>query len=643
VPSDAGLHEINEWKNQLGSNFVSRLLEVSNSPALLPRSTEFFYDCLAIPSLETRTRIIGQYWPQILKQAKQSPIALTDYRDYLRQYFLDVGQPDGDEKLLAQLDAANKAGNSVQTGAVPSPQTVHLPRFADLAAPIGRDFFDLPPMLFPPSQVMPKVQNISFPPGFEVKNVKTMAFHGDTLWLAITLAEPLQIDAVNSQYEKQFQPVTVEHTRLWKLKVESIRPEPVTGPLATNDVNDLLFDGDTLWLALNDAGIASLNVKTGDLRRYDVSAGLTATNQYRLADTPQGIVAAGGMSDLSFLDHTSEKWTGFTPAPPQQTFSFGGDLRRLASLNEELLFYNSQVLLCDLSSNTWIRITDRQTLDQIGRVNSLTSDRRRGFWLASDSGLHQVDADTGKLRSQWISISPTVKVSENYGIPGQPIPYKKESDLVQQIQQTLNSRRHMLDNKQTSANLPNFFMPNSRIDAGVKLVSPDDDFVWVLTKSFTHVSLYHPASRSWVGEYSIPNLGMPSAMTCGDGKLWLATQLGNGYSILVMDTGALKSNSRSNWQSDELAKQDLDMRLANLSDHERAIYYFFSGDDASAVKALQAQPHDPLDAESLFLLHSCYAELGELDQAGRYEQQLTKAYPDSVFTEVSLLNHATSN
>jgi hypothetical protein len=140
VPRDAGLREVTEWQNQFGSEFVSRLLEVSNNPALAPRSMEFFYNSLSIPDLQTRTRMVEKYWPRILEQAKKAPIGWSDPYLFLRKYFKDIGQPDGDQQFLAQLDLANKVGTKNQEAAAPPPPPVQLPRLKDLkSTPTPKD------------------------------------------------------------------------------------------------------------------------------------------------------------------------------------------------------------------------------------------------------------------------------------------------------------------------------------------------------------------------------------------------------------------------------------------------------------------------------------------------------------------------
>lgn len=579
--------------------------------------------------------MIEKFWPRLLEQAKRAPVAFDDaYGHVLKLHFEEIGQPGGDQKLLAQLNAANKGVGGQQKANSPPPQSVRLPRIVELESAQTGDVFSVRPMTFSPPLVEPDIQTISFPSDAQVKGVKSMVFHDDTLWLAVEVAEPLEIKTLNGPIEKEFQPVSVDHIRLWKLDASAQKLEPVTGSLATNDINSMMFCGNILWLALNDHGIAALNAKTGELRRYESSAGIIATNEFALADISRGIVAIGGSSDLSILEKGTDAWKSFLPGIPRQNFYLGGNSRRLAGQGDKLLLYNSQLLLCDLKSNTWTRIADPPSLDRIGRISSVGGDGRVNFWIASDSGLHGVDPDTGKIRSQWIPISPTVPVAQSPAQNGQVQPRKTNPQLGKEIRQKLDLRRQLLEAGKTDTNQPNFFVPDSRLSAGILSVTPDDDFLWVFTTEATRPLLYHPASQSWVGGYSIRRAGTPSALASGGGKLWLATQPGKDFAILEINTGKLKSTPRERWLPDVISPEELAARISDLSEHERAVFYFFSGNDDAVVKLFHTQTEDKQEAESLFLLHASFAEMGESNQADHFGQKLAKEFPASVFTKI---------
>ena len=72
--------------------------------------------------------MIDKFWPRILEQAGKPPIAFDSYyRSSLKKYFEEIGQPGGDEKLLAQLDAANQKAEDHRKANNPPSQSVKLP------------------------------------------------------------------------------------------------------------------------------------------------------------------------------------------------------------------------------------------------------------------------------------------------------------------------------------------------------------------------------------------------------------------------------------------------------------------------------------------------------------------------------------
>jgi hypothetical protein len=639
MPRDAGLREIAQWENQFGSEFVSRLLEAPDDPALKPSSMEFFCHALSIPNLDTRARMIDKFWPRVLEEAGTSPIGLDgSYLSPLKKYFEEIGQPGGEKKLLAQLDAANQKAEAQRKASSPPSPSIKLPRIAELASESAQvtDIFSMPPMLFLPPLVEPDVQTVSFPSGIQVKGVKSMVLHDDTLWLAAEVAEPFEIKTVNGQIEKEFQPVSVDHIRLWKMDARTLKLEPVAGALATNDINGLMCRSNTLWLALNDDGIAALNVKTGELRRYEPSAGVISTNQFALADVSRGVVAIGGMTDLSILENGSETWKTFEPPLPRQNFMLGGGGRRIAGAGDELLLFNSDLLLCNLQSNTWSRCEVPISLSTAASVRSVTSDSSGGFWIVSESGLHYLNSTSRQALHQWISYRPTIKAILFPDAPASMQRRKSDLQLMQEIQQQLNLRRKLLEAHKANPASPDLFVPSSRLPGPIVGMATDGDFLWILSwyGRSCAVLAYHPASGNLVGGFSFNGKGAPQALAYGDGKLWIACDYGPNCVLQTIETAFIKSIPRGQWLPAVLSREELSTQISRLTENERAVYCFFSGDDASLISLLQSRNEADLDAQSLFLLSLAYNETGQKDQAGRLERKLNEEYPENLLTKI---------
>jgi hypothetical protein len=83
-----------------------------------------------------------------------------------------------------------------------------------------------------------------------------------------------------------------------------------------------------------------------------------------------------------------------------------------------------------------------------------------------------------------------------------------------------------------------------------------------------------------------------------------------------------------------LSREELSTQISRLTENERAVYCFFSGDDASLISLLQSRNEADLDAQSLFLLSLAYNETGQKDQAGRLERKLNEEYPENLLTKI---------
>jgi len=302
----------------------------------------------------------------------------------------------------------------------------------------------------------------------------------------------------------------------------------------------------------------------------------------------------------------------------------------------------------ELNHQKFQLVSDSQSSDIISNLvlhRSAITDSQGNSWYVDGNGLHATNSKTGQTHDEWFPVSVTIQADLFRGFPGIPQRRKPDSQLAQEIRQRLALRRQLLEAHKADANRPNLFIPNSRLPGGVWGLAEDGDFLWVLVSHSGGYALmaYHPASRKWVGGFSFNGKGAPQALACGDGKLWVACDYGASYVLQAIETSSVKSIPPERWLSDEVSSEELSARIADLSEHERAVYYYFSGNDAAAVKLLQTQAEDELDAESLFLLQSSFAEMGESNQASHFEQKLTEAFPDSVFTKVVSFNDLNHN
>jgi hypothetical protein len=631
IPQDAGLAEVTGWRNQLGSEFITRLLAVPDDPALSPSKLEFFYHALTVESVELRSQLIAKVWPQILAIARKTPVAFNGAAIVpLRRHFEEIGQPGGEEKLLAELRQANQERTPVPA----PPPKIKLPQVSELVPDNSGDIFSLRPIRFPIPLATPDVKVFPFPKEHQVQSVKSLACYDGVLWMLVEVSEQVKVENQHDLADKNLAPIFMNRTQLWRLAPDQAMPQPFGGPLATNVINWIMRRGEVLWLALNDEGIAALNLNTGVLKRYESSAGIRSLNQVGLADAGRGIVAIGGFNALLFLDNGTETWKPFSPALPFQSFTYGAGGKQLASSINKVLLYNSQLMLCDLSSNLWTRIADKAAADSLGRIERVESDERGHFWILADAGLHEIEDGTGEVRSLWLPLSPTIRNTVPAGVPeaAWPMYHNTDQQLVQAIRQLLLIRKPSPDAGNGASPGANRFVPGNRLAGRVLAMAPDGEFDWFLVPGA--VLLYHPMSRSFAGGFSLDHAAPPFALTCGGGKVWTSGNHAGEIVIMKFDGTALKSTPRERWLADKVSREELAVQIAALPSHEQAIFDFFAGDDSAAIRQLLLENEAALDGESLFLLATAYAETGEAGRAAHFQDDLRRNFPDSVFLKV---------
>jgi hypothetical protein len=630
VPQDVGGDDYVDWKDQLGREFINRLEQVPEDPALARYLADFFYFSLDMRDPGLRARAIRVLWPRIMARARAQGFVYDDgHKQALKQHFAQAGDPGGYERLLADLNAAN-AGR--QPAMEISKPPIRLLRAAELGITPTDDIFSLPPVPGSPPLMEAEVQTIPFPVTVSVQRVNALVCDGETVWMTVQVSETLEIDAVNNRIGKDLRTVSAEHSRLWKLDIRSRTLEPIAGPLATDEVTGLLLQSNTLWLTLRDAGLAAVDVKTGQVRRFGPPPG--SPNEYALANSSRGIIAISGTKDLSILKDGTAEWTPYLPALPHQTFTYSGDLRFLAGSGNQLLLYNSQLLLHDLGSNQWKQIASPSQLLAMGRITCLTGHGSGGFFVANAAGLHQVCPGTGEIRSQWIAQSPTIHVSDSRAASSRFRRGNSMEQVAEETQKILRLRQQMLDRAKTEANSINRFVPNSRLSHRITSLMPDHDFLWIFTDELRRAWLYEPAGGRWVGGLSFDAPGTVSARAAGGGKLWVAANQAGHWVILEVDAGPLKLTPRDQWLSDQITAAELSSWTSSLSERERAVYYFFSGDTAGVMRLLQTGNERALDSQSLFLLRASLGEMGESNRVNALGRELIEKFPDSIFSGI---------
>ena len=630
MPMDIGGTDLTAWQNEFGSEFIARLLKTPSEPEFVPLTEEFLSQSLTVENAQLRSQAVGKLAPVLCDMVRTGRVQQIDSqtRVRLRSHFQDIGKPAEYEKLMVDLSPPSPAASA------PANTPVHLPRASEAASTVSGDIFKLPPLDVAIPLTDCDGQRIAFPAGVRPEGIRQMVYHRGTLWLAVDVSEPQQISATSDHLQSELQPVMASHVRLWKMDVQHRTLEPVAGPLSTNDINCLAVHGDTLWLALNDAGIAALNPESGELHRFQFSAGLKSTNQFAITETAKGVVAIGGMSDLNYLPDGTDTWRALTPPP--QTFSYGGEIRRIAGMADSLLLFNSRLLLCHPDAGTWATVSDKPAMDGLGHVISITGSHHDSFWMVTSSGLNSINASGEIVGSLWVPMSPTINNTPPAGLPAELRSRFLRSAQAQSkaIREKLILRRHVLDAAHGGGHTPNPFVPHSRITGAIWGVTPDDaneEGLWVASGS--SVLLYHPDSREFAGGFSIYGFGGATALVSGDRRMWIAFHRGADVYVQGFDTAPIISRPRAQWVPSDVSEQELDRYLASLNADERRTYDFFAGDDLAVIQSVDAN-QDDLDAQSLFIAAVATRETGRTNEAERFVAKLKDQFPDGPFTQV---------
>ncbi len=647
VPSDAGAKEIGEWQQQFVEELHVRLLKAPRDPRVAREASDLLYAILwmngsefVIADARQRQRTLEQLL-QTMMLNRDRPIDFSDGRlqQLLELHFKDLGQPGGEKAVFSKFP---KRSSPLRLAA----KTAKLPRISELDPAESADLMAVPELRFPvplPRVSTPAARQLPLPPG--TQEIRSMAFYDGKLWLALEMEEEMMGSSITgTQAEHELRRLKGKFGRLWVVDPATSLLERHTGALATNDIRDLLVVEDELWVALADAGVAVWNTNTGVLRRFGAPEGLTQTNQYALAANSGGIFALGGTSDFWALKNGGScLWERVNVDPPRQ---FGmpstGEARKLAGTGDYLLLSSMGLLLGNLESNRWHRldtsIATASPLQGLGRVACLTADKRGGFWVASESGLHFIDSIKGTLRSQFVNWPIRInterwnRLSTEARNPRQP-----SADFQRQVNQLIKARHQVAMQRRTDSSAINPFEPTSRLPGQPSALAVDGDFLWVVARGGSQtydstILLYSPDHRSWVG--AIPNMGYWTKATTGAGKLWLARTAFNSLELLALDKREFLAVPRADWALDSVSPQEASELLANLTPHQQAIVRFFANDSAEAVPLLAAEARENPTSETLFLLAMAHDEngLNKLDERARYEAWLLKDYPESVYT-----------
>jgi hypothetical protein len=637
VPRDVDMRELDEWQQQFSNEFYARLLKVKDDPAFAPILHEFFYDAFrmsgedfVIRDPRVRQQVLELLWPRMLALKRARPTVELDstFRHALPFHYRELGKPGAEQILLKQFADARPETEK------PKVRKVKLPRIAELDPAEHGDIFDVPALDFsPPAERIALSGVRPFEPS--AKSVGAIAFHQDKVWVALGTEENRPAQQSGSSTERELQPLQNQGSHLWSLDLASAWLQRVEGPLSTNFISGLASNGNELWLALLDAGVAAWNPATGELRRFGMAEGVPP-GQYAVVATGNRVFALGLSNDVSVFEPGSNEGRPLKMELKGQKSFFGGDARRLGASGDYLLLCNRALWACNLRSNTWSRwdeqLNTAAPAQGLGRITCVAGNRLGGFWVASSSGLHEIHPAAGQVHSQLMPWSIRIDTRATPWIADKQDVRAPSAGFKTQLQKVMEPRRHPGSASASTSPAHNPFAPG-RLTSKVSKLAADGEFVWVLTDQ-GRVSLYHAPSHRWVKAVQLQ--GSCQDVAAGDGTAVVGVDLGTGVEFHTFSLKSWAATPEDKWLPEQVSAAERAAKLSTLSAHQQAIYHFFWSEFAAAVELLAPEAGSDPSAETLFLLSKANDQFGlnRPDEARRYADQLLDTFPESVFARL---------
>ena len=299
--------------------------------------------------------------------------------------------------------------------------------------------------LYPPNALprepKPKGQRVQFPPQFEVKVIRQLAYQHDRLWI-------LAMDERSSPSSAATPDLSGEtlnkRNRLWRLEAAELKPDLFKADALPARINSFLLQEDQLWLAGDAVGVMDLNRRS--YRRFGLTEGLTLKEVEALAVVAGRTYAAGDSFKLSSFDPAASRWND-VPLSARGGMSHGTDTPYLLAGHQQWLGYApGSTLFCDLLAGSWTNLAQLNSTCCIAADGSI-------FWIGAEDGLHCYEADTQTLRNWQAPTfiqSPMISLMGNAYFGGNAsLPQNRLEEMDGQIRNRLAKMEE--DRKQTHA------------------------------------------------------------------------------------------------------------------------------------------------------------------------------------------------
>ena len=654
VPQDVPENVLEEWNKQIGMEFATRALAVTNRPEMAARWPSILHMAVdwgarrPVPDPKMRLELIETLWPRCVEAVRRAPTSVMSDETIkgIRITCRELGKPELATKFLSALDSVGSApppagapANAPRPPAHPSAPSTKpndIPKFA------------LPrfPTLLP--EYKARLDKIALPsatsthPFHNIMPVNSLLFFDGKLWVAVTAEETNSVPGITPDLAGDLTPARDLVSRLWVYDPATREIRAAAGDVSRLNVVGLCAARDRLWLAGEE--VACLDPATAQVQRFGISEGMTVRATEAVTQAGDKLFIAGGTSDLFTRPLDGGRWARLN-VPPGSYESGTGNPLKLSAAGGRLLFSAGTTVLYDIGDQAW------KTLSDLPSVKCAASDDS-GVWLGGGAGLSFVEAKSGAVHSWRARPFPAwqapnglasgflgaeyAQAALGFG-PGANRREQWESQIIRSFSQFRKQRQEAHTERRKAGRSQDLLQLSTRLRGEVTAMASDRDFLWIGCddQSSYSVILMHKPTHAWVGHLKVP--ARVSCLAFSDTRLWIGLGYGDDR-VFEVNKQDLLSIPRSKWMQDEVGEAELGAVIAALPAHSQALYAFFAGDYARAAQLLEKEDLHSAGLETLFLLAFSYDDLGldKPDLVRRCFQEIISRYANSPWAKVAV-------
>lgn len=275
VPTDL----LERWRSELTQEYLERVRFTRRAhPKWFDTRVLFFVDAIQhLDSDIARAELLELIWPAVLENRS---VHVGSVQLIVRRVYEKIDQPEEGERLLTMLESKRASNGPVVRGVPPSRPVKHAGPLEDLATRV-----DLP------------MRGLPIEPGWLLHDVSCLTHAGESVWCGV------EGDGFRERTRAGNGLFTVSEAGRWEEREDINR-------LACRTTSMLEHDG-RLWVTFVGDDLASLEINTGEVRRYTARSGAPSNALYAACVSGDKLFFGGGSPSngvLGSMDPDSLEW-----------------------------------------------------------------------------------------------------------------------------------------------------------------------------------------------------------------------------------------------------------------------------------------------------------------------------------------------